>query len=416
MTDDYSNPRKRPRSSSPTFSGIASTNASRLKALGNDSPSGAILASRLRDSTQRNSALNELLKLSCSHEVNFSLDGDEVLNEIVKIGYEALDWEPPAHSSYSKEPPLFNVKLAWAEPVSNTAKTWAKHCEQRLAKKSLDPEKMKPLEVILAIIRNLSFVAANLRLLAFSPDVLALLVGSLYECMSTDNLSAGDDSSSGASSSSNNSTLALPALNTLVNLAPYLDVSGQKLLCDKLFLSANTDESAIFPAPASFGQAADGSWGFGGLWLAKRLDTKEDIVQDVSREMLLQFTHEYLDRVWSIFPALSKVLTDSNSPRLVIMMALDLLAEFINHARVGVVGDVDDEADVPDARSIVVHIPKSVLNRLSDLLYVPRLGPDSLDYIDPVHNIVTRVTTLKLLMSYDATVDTDVRGRLLFKS
>jgi hypothetical protein len=28
-------------------------------------------------------------------------------------------------------------------------------------------------------------------------------------------------------------------------------------------------------------------------------------------------------------------------------------------------------------------------------------------YIDPVHNIVTRVTTLKILMGYDATVDTD---------
>ena len=92
------------------------------------------------------------------------------------------------------------------------------------------------------------------------------------------------------------------------------------------------------------------------------------------------------------------------------MTALDLLQEFINHARVGVVGEVDVEADLPDARSIVVHMPTKVLNRLSDLLYVPRLGPDSLDYIDPVHNIVTRVTTLKLLMSYDATVDTDVRG------
>ena len=116
------------------------------------------------------------------------------------------------------------------------------------------------------------------------------------------------------------------------------------------------------------------------------------------------------DRVWAVFPALSKLLTDSTSPRLVIMTALDLLQEFINHARVGVVGEVDVEADLPDARSIVVHMPTKVLNRLSDLLYVPRLGPDSLDYIDPVHNIVTRVTTLKLLMSYDATVDTDVRG------
>jgi hypothetical protein len=54
-----------------------------------------------------------------------------------------------------------------------------------------------------------------------------------------------------------------------------------------------------------------------------------------------------------------------------------------------------------------------MLKRLIDLLYVPRLGPDSLDYVDPVHNIVTRVTTLKLLVGYDATVDTDVRDRAL---
>ena len=112
--------------------------------------------------------------------------------------------------------------------------------------------------------------------------------------MSVDNLSAGDDSSSGANSSSQSSTLALPALNTLVNLAPYLDVTGQKLFCDKLFLSAKADESAMFPTPSSFGQAADGSWGFGGLWLAKRLDAKEDKLQDVTSEMLLQFTHEYM--------------------------------------------------------------------------------------------------------------------------
>ena len=53
------------------------------------------------------------------------------------------------------------------------------------------------------------------------------------------------------------------------------------------------------------------------------------------------------------------------------------------------------------------------MQRLLDLLYIPRLGPDSLEYIDPVQNIVTRVTTLKLLMGYDATVDTDVRDRAL---
>ena len=293
MAEDFSNQRKRPRSSSPTSTGNNSANSvTRVKTKDGVSSERAELAAELRDPGQRNAALNKLLKLSYSHEINFSLNGDEVLNEMVNIAYEALDWEPPAPSSHPLEPPMFKVKLAWTEPVSNAAKAWEKHCEVRLAKKNV--EKTKHLELILVILRNLSFVAANLRLLAFSPDVLALLAGSLYECMSVDNLSAGDDSSSGANSSSQSSTLALPALNTLVNLAPYLDVTGQKLFCDKLFLSAKADESAMFPTPSSFGQAADGSWGFGGLWLAKRLDAKEDKLQDVTSEMLLQFTHEYM--------------------------------------------------------------------------------------------------------------------------
>jgi hypothetical protein len=285
----------------------------------------------------------------------------------------------------------------------------------------------------------LSFVAANLRLLAYSPDVIAILVGCLYENMSTENLCWGDDFSSSSAAANNSSsssatstgsgnmrTLALPALNVLLNLAPYLDVTGQKLLCDKLFLSVSkmsttTDETTTvsFPTPSLFGLAADGSWGFGGLWLAKRLDTKEDVVNDVSKELLLQLTHEHLASVWSIFPGLARILSDSSTPRPVIMMALDVLQEFINHARVGVVGAVvvnsstDNSDTMPNARSIVVHIPTKVLDRLSDLLYVPRLGPDALDYVDPVRNIVTRVTTLKLLMGYDANVDTDVRDRAL---
>jgi hypothetical protein len=58
-------------------------------------------------------------------------------------------------------------------------------------------------------------------------------------------------------------------------------------------------------------------------------------------------------------------------------------------------------------------MPDGLLDRLLDLLYVPRLGPDSLEYVDPVKNVVTRVTTLKLLAGYDATIDYEVRDRIL---
>ena len=75
------------------------------------------------------------------------------------------------------------------------------------------------------ILRNLSFVGANLRLLAYSPAVLALLNGCLYD----------------------NGSLALQALQTLVHLAPHLDVSGQKLLSDKLFYAGDGGGPALCP-------------------------------------------------------------------------------------------------------------------------------------------------------------------------
>ena len=189
------------------------------------------------------------------------------------------------------------------------------------------------------------------------------------------------------------------------------------MLCDKLFYFVGTSEEAPFvPSPDTFGQAANGAWGFGSLWLAKRFDTKEDIVQDISPKLLRFLTQQHVVGVWSIFPALAEVLTDSTASRLVVMTAVELLQEFINHARVGVVGSVEDQEDateIPSARAILVHIPGKALERLTGLLYIPRLGPDALEYVDPLHNIVPRVTTLKLLMGYDATVDTDVRDRTL---
>mmetsp|Transcript_30970 Transcript_30970/g.71373 ORF Transcript_30970/g.71373 Transcript_30970/m.71373 type:complete len:169 (+) Transcript_30970:3-509(+) len=64
-------------------------------------------------------------------------------------------------------------------------------------------------------------------------------------------------------------------------------------------------------------------------------------------------------------------------------------------------------------RQILQQIPFDVMQRLVDFLWIPRLGPDALDYVNPIHNIVSRVSTLKLLMGYDATVDTDLRDRSL---
>lgn len=386
------------------------------------------MALQLRDPQHRVQAILELLKVSSSHEVNYALDSDAPLTELANIFFECVDWSPP-HKIGS---PRFCASSAWQTYANHSSQQWANHCEVVFSKCNLmEASQLRMLEAILVILRNLSFVAANLRLLAYSPNVIMILVGSLYENTNR----TGIDTTTSISANPNNSTLALPALHALTNIAPYLDVTGQKLFCDKLFYpppsdsaigSSNKDAPPLVPgSDAEYGQALNGNWGFGALCLAKRLDTKEDVVTNIPYEMLLQVAQHYLEAVWSIFPGLGRVLSDAKSPRLVVMMAVDLLQEFVQHARVGPVGTSEDDQltsssilqstqiRIPSARAIMMNIPEPVLNRLLDLLYVPRLGPDSLDYIDPVHNIVTRVTTLKLLMGYDASVDNDVRDRAL---
>jgi hypothetical protein len=409
MEDSNNNSRKRTREETSPVPFVAAGNGNTKKAANGGPPSGETLAQWLTATGSRNHALNELMRMTASHEMNYSLDGDIVLKALAVVFCDTIGWE---YAPAVEEKVTFESQQAWIGHTNKQTERWAQFCKRKLRRGNLSPQQSKHVEAVVVILRNLSFVASNLRLLAYSPDAISILVGCLYERTSDSTVGGGDDLGQNVSSTG---FLSLPSLHVLVNLAPYLDVTGQKLLCDKMFLSSSgTDDAPLVPAPDTFGQLANGRWGFGGLWLAKRLDAKEDVVQDVSKEMLLQLTQDHIVCVWTIFPALAAVLTDSAAPRLVIMMAVDLLQEFINHARVGVVGTVrDQDLDVPNARSILVNIPDDVLQRLMDLLYIPRLGPDALEYIDPVHNIVTRVTTLKLLVSYDAQVDTDVRDRAL---
>ncbi|KAL3921877.1 MAG: hypothetical protein SGARI_006577 [Bacillariaceae sp.] len=195
------------------------------------------------------------------------------------------------------------------------------------------------------------------------------------------------------------------------------------------------------------------------MWLAKKLDVKEDLIEDLSHELLLTLTKTVLERVWSLFPALTKVLTDTRATRSVTMVALELLGELISQARnqssgVALVAasgtgggegkdaegggdaaahqegggggeevyyDSDDsqfdsaeeDDDIPDLREILCYTPDAILQRLVDFLYIPRISSDCLEYNDPVVNIVNRVNPLRLLAGYDASVDTDVRDRSL---
>ena len=421
--------RKRPRSPTrPRASSPSPLQGSLGKGTRGAVPDGKSLSGRLTSDsiTSRNQALNDLLRITASHDINYALDGDHVLKALTTVFYDVIGWDPKGTDyedrnentdddsniddvSSDEDEPQFVAKTAWEGPLTQDGRRWEKFCRSNLGSRNLPAEDVKCLEAILTILRNLSFVSANLRLLAYSNDILTVLVGCLYEPSSRN--SGVDDNSNG---------IVMSALSVLINLAPHLDVTGQKLFCDKLFLmstakGAPPEDGAKLPDPSTFGQAVNGSWGFGSLFLAKKLDTKEDSVQDIEKDMLLKLTQGYLVRVWAIFPALGSVLNDVIASRTVTMMALELLQEFINHARVGVIGNIEDQDPdkIPDTRAILVYIPSKLLTRLSDFLYIPRLGSDALEYIDPTVTIVTRVNPLKLTVGYDGSIDTDIRDRAL---
>lgn len=431
--DDYTSSRKRSRSSSPVPPSSLSAKRQSLDTATGISEQDRQFAKGLKDPVERNQTLNHLLQLSASHDKNYALTGDVVLRELADIAiYDCLGWrkdkEEDHHDDIDDDETIFSSHQTWFQPPTARMRAWQKHCQHQLDPKHtrLSQTQIQTLSVILVILRNLSYVSANHRLLAYDPSILALLIGCLYEGYDAAYGGGGlitevptGNPTVGGSSSSISMTLALSALQTLIHLVPHMDVSGQKLLSDKLFYmpsAAASHEGPMVPQQSTFGQTATGNWGMGAVWLAKRLDAKEDMVADVDRDFLLTFTQDQLVVVWSLFSAMTHVLTNTKSPRVVLLLALDLLQELLNPARIGVVGSVpqqDEDGQIPSIRAILAHVPDSILDRLVDFLCIARLGPDSLDYVDPVHNIVTRVTTLKLLMGYDATVDTDIRDRSL---
>lgn len=407
--------RKRSRSSTPvpprpgSTTGVAAAVVERP-----ESAEDRARAAQLRDPSTRVAALNALLRLSASHEANYAVTGDSVITELVNIALECVRWVEPEGKPEDDDDPVFSSDRAWRQAPTRRNDLWAQHWKEALGpnRYNLAPTAIKTLEVLVMIFRNMSFVGANLRMMTYSPAVVEVLIGCMYDDGSS-NRSGTEESSSSPGSTA----LAVAAMQTLLHMVPILDLSGQKLLADRLFYTPHASKDGpMIPNASAFGRAVGGSWGFGGMWLARRLDTKEDVMSDVTKDFLLAFTSEYLVSIWSIFPALFQVLTNTSTPRLVLIMAVDLLQELVNQARIGVVGSAnleDDPDEIPTLRVVLVKMPDPLLARLIDFLYVPRLGPDALEYNDPVKNIVTRVTAYKLLMGYDATVDTDIRDRTL---
>jgi hypothetical protein len=230
------------------------------------------------------------------------------------------------------------------------------------------------------------------------PGVWSVLIGCLYETQSSSSQQYTTEVASLSPPEELLYNLALHALHTLLNMVQpplTLDVTGQIRVCDALFLN----DAPLYKL------------GFGGMYLAKRLYVKEDVV-DIPTSMIMELAGDYLNQVWCLFSGLCHVISHcTTTPRAVLLVALDVLKEAMD--QVGGVVAIDAKEEIPSMTSIMKQMPQSIVTKLVDCLWIPRLGPDALDYVDPIKNVVSRVSTLKLRMGYEATVDTELRDRAL---
>jgi hypothetical protein len=278
------------------------------------------------------------------------------------------------------------------------------------------------------ILRNLSFVAANQRFLLHSKDVLRILTGCLYfrnfvtgkaergpksERYEEMNTTISSSSSGGNDLGNSANNMCLHSLQTFMNLASLLDISGRKLFVDLLFLDGGVlDNATTVKTPKSldsmdvksiishseYGQI--NNWAMGGFAIAKKFDVKEEIplskIPDI-HTLLRPIVEQHIQTTLSIFRPFVGLLGITTS-RPVVISALELLKELLDNA---------------DVENVFLYTPDTMLYHLVRLLWIPRLGPDSLEYVDPTRNMVSRVTAMKLMGGYDANVDYELRDRSL---
>jgi hypothetical protein len=215
---------------------------------------------------------------------------------------------------------------------------------------------------------------------------------------------------------SHNSNMCVYAIETLINMAPLIDITGRQLFIDRVFLESDEKE-IISTVPYQVSAAADENkpssvygiasrLGFGGMHLAKQYDTRAETVDSISDEVVWSMVSSHVQTTLAIFPALSVVLDPNDTTTVTtsgagwhrpsLQLMLELLVALIENT---------------DNRRIFANVPDVMLLQLTEMLYIHRLGPESLDYIDPISHPVVRVIPLKLGSGYDATVDTDIRDR-----
>jgi hypothetical protein len=206
--------------------------------------------------------------------------------------------------------------------------------------------------------------------------------------------------------SSNN--ICLHAINAFHNMASFLDITGRKVFLDLYLLDGDIDVDKSQTKAAKFAESVDiksvvkadlygriQGMGWAGLHVAKNFNAKDDTLSKLPEGLFRPAVKNYVRASLALFPSLFGILRVRSS-RTVVVAGLEMIILLV---------------DNPDNSEVFLHTPDSILAQLINLLYLPRLGPDSLEYVAPIINSVSRVSAMKLLGGYDMSVDYEVRDR-----
>ncbi len=215
-----------------------------------------------------------------------------------------------------------------------------------------------------------------------------------------------DESTITLGNASNN--ICLHAVNAIFNLASFLDITGEKMFLD-LYLfdgdlepvqnqtkgakSNETVDVNDYIDPSIYGKIKNMAWS--AMFLAKHYSNKDGILTKIPEGLFRPAVRNYVKALWTVFPPLTGLLRVRTS-RSVVIATLETIILLV---------------DNPGNREIFLHTPDALLGQLVHLLWIPRLGTDSLEYVDPIINSVSRVSAMKLLGGYDIQVDYEVRDR-----
>jgi len=382
------------------------------------------------------SALNALTKATNDVESNYCLGmgGENLLGALVKLFDEVIGWDGGDGEEDRSFDGGRSVEPTWEiKDLRGKHRRWADHCREKLASPSpsstdstkiLDPETdVKILEVIVTILRNLSFVAQNLRFLCYSEGVLRVLTGALYYrgyAGGAGDEKAGDDSNSNMSAHQSN--MCVNSLHALVNLAGTINLTGRQMFIDRVLLES-PDNECLLTVPEQQKPAAENEngpalakgypkygmstvLGFGGLYLSKQYDFKSDRLDNVPDSVVHSLVGRVIQATYALFPAIATLFDPSD-----ITSSSSMASGYHRPSVVSAIEFLTELISKQDNKEFFLNIPNRVLESLTEFLFIPRLTPESLDYVDPCCNIVTRVSAMKLMVGYDTSVDSDVRDR-----